>query len=317
MQPNTSRPQQPQQSQQSQQMEGKRSKWKLFSRGKTNSTEALAETSPVQRKPDDNCNWETNNVPPRSVDANISRSPINLSMSNSSAVAIDAGVQAHSSPAASNVSGAGASQMRHTQPQVQTRVQPHVQPQVQVPPQTHHAQSTTASTASPTVRQETYVDPVTGETTTTTTITTVVTTVVTKPPPTSPVADELDMEEERRLASELLAASEADDAHAPRLQGLQPAPMSRDRRSRRLVENTPLSARAVIPVDEMAGIVSSRPGPQQHLLNGHKLPPHSQQGHNSESRSRPDDDRFADVDRPAENRPQVKQVTSTLGSPSP
>lgn len=326
MQPNTSQTQPPQQSQQ---LEGKKSRWKLFSRGKTNNNEALVETGPIPSRSDNV--WGTTNITPsgpRPVDANyVSRGPINVSMTNSSAVAIDSGRQGDSPHAVSNTSGIGTtSQIRHTQPQVQSQnhqsqvqTQAQAQRQAEGQPQPEpqpQPQSTASSTASPTVKQETYVDPVTNETTTTTTITTVVTTVVTKPPPTSPVSvgDELDIEEERRLASQLLAASEIDDAHAPRRQGLQPTPISRDRRSKRLTENMPPSERAAIPVDESAAIVPSRPGPnaQRQLPNRHKASHNSQQGHRPESHTQVDDEPFAGVSRPFGQQTSVKQETSVL-----
>ncbi|KAJ0116627.1 hypothetical protein J7T55_009777 [Diaporthe amygdali] len=86
-----------------------------------------------------------------------------------------------------------------------------------------HTKSTSTSTSSPVVKRDTYTDPVTGELTitmTTTTITTTTTTRIIKIPPAT--NDEVDLDEERRLAAEYL---ESNGLNSPRVRpGLQPAP---------------------------------------------------------------------------------------------
>lgn len=89
-------------------------------------------------------------------------------------------------------------------------------------------QSVLSSSSTPSVRQETYTDPITGEVTTktiTTVVTETTTTQVTKPA-TSPRLDDLDVEEERRLAAEFLAASASRQSQAVH-HGLQPPPRTR------------------------------------------------------------------------------------------
>lgn len=89
-------------------------------------------------------------------------------------------------------------------------------------------QSVLSSSSTPSVRQETYTDPITGEVTTktiTTVVTETTTTQVTKPA-VSPRLDDLDVEEERRLAAEFLAASASRQSQAVH-HGLQPPPRTR------------------------------------------------------------------------------------------
>ncbi|KAI3400354.1 hypothetical protein diail_3371 [Diaporthe ilicicola] len=86
-----------------------------------------------------------------------------------------------------------------------------------------HTKSTSTSTSSPVVKRETHTDPVTGELTiimTTTIVTTTTTTRTIKIPP--PTQDGVNLDEERRLATEYLASN---GLASPRPQpGLQPAP---------------------------------------------------------------------------------------------
>ncbi|KAJ4419187.1 hypothetical protein N0V82_005094 [Gnomoniopsis sp. IMI 355080] len=93
-------------------------------------------------------------------------------------------------------------------------------------------QSVLSSSSTPSVRQETYTDPVTGEVITktiTTVVTETTTTHTTKPPqqPISPPREhDIDLEEERRLATEYLAAQASRNAQLTH-HGLKPPPRSR------------------------------------------------------------------------------------------
>lgn len=111
-------------------------------------------------------------------------------------------------------------------------------------------QSMLSSSSTPSVRQETYTDPVTGEIITktiTTVLTETTTTQVTRPPIPSPRDDELDLEEERRLATEYLAASEL------RLtSGLQPPPRSRGSIGQG-------NGRSSDPVNDISGVPITNP----------------------------------------------------------
>lgn len=87
-----------------------------------------------------------------------------------------------------------------------------------------HTKSTSTSTSSPVVTRETHTDPATGDliiTMTTTIVTTTTTKRIIKIPPAT--SDEVDLDEERRLAAEYLASNGLSSPrdHRP---GLQPAP---------------------------------------------------------------------------------------------
>ncbi|KAG8158300.1 hypothetical protein KVR01_012061 [Diaporthe batatas] len=87
-----------------------------------------------------------------------------------------------------------------------------------------HTKSTATSTSSPVVTRETHTDPVTGDliiTMTTTIVTTTTTKRIIKIPPAT--RDEVDLDEERRLAAEYLA-SNGMQSPRDRHPGLQPAP---------------------------------------------------------------------------------------------
>lgn len=212
-------------------LEEKRSKWRLFGKSTNKSSERIAE--PNLRHSDASA---TGNDSHRSSATSDSRSLVNASAYNTSPP------EAHhpKSPeqrsiVATDRSSVSGLRMNGTLPNS--------------PPQEVHPgrittqsgiaiekvfqpQSVLSSSSTPSVRQETYTDPITGEVTTKT-ITTVVTETTTthttkpsKPPMSPPREHELDLEEERRLATEYLAAQASRNAQATH-HALKPPPRSR------------------------------------------------------------------------------------------
>lgn len=216
MQPNMSRP--------VKKVEEKRSKWRLFGKGANKSTERLPE--PGQRRSDASA---TSNESQRSSATDDSRSLVNGSMNTTSLQEAlptmlsrqPSGIAAdHGSNAGSKMNGT----LHNTSPK---EVHPGLvttQSGITIE-KVFQPQSVLSSSSTPSVRQETFTDPITGEVTTKT-ITTVVTETTTTQvirPPMSPVGNDVDMEEERRLAKEYLAASDLSNAQRSQ-HGLQPPP---------------------------------------------------------------------------------------------
>ncbi|KAJ4388230.1 hypothetical protein N0V93_008837 [Gnomoniopsis smithogilvyi] len=214
-------------SQPARQLEEKRSKWRLFGKSSNKSSERLPD--PNQRHSDASV---TGNDSHRSSATDESKSLANGSTYNTSPP------EAHpvrSSEPPSTIAGDRGSMTglrmngtlhnntpREVHPGLITTQSGIAIEKVFQP------QSVLSSSSTPSVRQETYTDPVTGEVTTKT-ITTVVTettTTHTTKLPVSPRDNDLDVEEERRLATEYLAVNASRDARAPQY-GLKPPPRSR------------------------------------------------------------------------------------------
>ncbi|KAK7729337.1 hypothetical protein SLS63_006210 [Diaporthe eres] len=123
-----------------------------------------------------------------------------------------------------------------------------------------HTKSTSTSTSSPVVTRETHTDPVTGELTITMT-TTIVTTTTTKriikiPPATQ---DEVDLDEERRLAAEYLASN---GLNSPRDHpGLHPAPRRSESHSNLIGRSAEQPFGARPKVADRSYSMGSRTGP--------------------------------------------------------
>lgn len=213
MQPNVLQP--------TKQVEEKRSKWKLFAKGIGKSSERLVEAG-LKHSDTSATNIESH----RSSATDESRSLIDGSIYNiSPREAYPTRGSAFTAGRGSNPGLLRADDTSHnTSPK---EVHPGLmitQSGVTIE-KVFQPQSVLSSSSTPSVRQETYTNPITGEITTktiTTVVTETTTTQTTKPykPPTD---DELDVDEERRLATEYLAASESHIGQESQ-HGLQPPP---------------------------------------------------------------------------------------------
>lgn len=143
-----------------------------------------------------------------------------------------------------------------------------------------HTKSTSTSTSSPVVTRETHTDPLTGDliiTMTTTIVTTTTTKRIIKIPPATP--DEVDLDEERRLATEYLESNGLNSPRGDR-PGLHPAPRRAESHSNlisRSAEHSSFGARPATadrsysmgsrtgppPSFSSAARNFSRPGPKQ------------------------------------------------------
>lgn len=130
-----------------------------------------------------------------------------------------------------------------------------------------HTKSTSTSTSSPVVTRETHTDPVTGDliiTMTTTIITTTTTKRIIKIPPAT--QDEVDLDEERRLAAEYLASngliSPGKDPHHHHTHrpGLHPAPRRAGSHSNLISRSAEQSPRPATS-DHRSYSMGSRTGP--------------------------------------------------------
>lgn len=223
-------------------MEGKKPKWKLFSKSRTPSKEVLSHSAQKSPEPVPNApSYETSQPSTHTsqTSSTLVQEPVDnrpksipLQVKDLEHHQVGSHVAAttshnHSSPTTANRGSLNTVYTHHVGSNPALKSNPIYQPDV-VQPDAATAtipQSILSSTSTPHFRQQTYTDPITGETTTTTITTVVTTTTVTKPPPPrSPPPPEMDVAEERRLAEELLAASEIDDSVAPPLRGLHPAP---------------------------------------------------------------------------------------------
>lgn len=208
-------------------LEEKRSKWRLFGKSSNKSSERVAD--PNQR------HWDTSttsNESQRSSATDESRSladgsvcdtsPAKAHLAKSSdrytVVAADHG----------NNSGLGMNSALHDKsPKLVHPGTMTTQSGISIE-KVFQPQSVLSSSSTPSVRQETYTDPITGEVTTktiTTVVTETTTTHVTKPS-ISPRDNDLDVDEERRLATEYLAVNASRNAQATH-HGLKPPPRSR------------------------------------------------------------------------------------------
>lgn len=280
----------PKQSQQSQQLEGKRSKWKLFGRARNSSTEALSEPSPTQKNPN------LQPVDPRTSIATQSSATTDGSRTSAKDSCDKNSATSHAVDSRRQVSPATTGPLNNA-----SVVAPDL---CQHGRQMYTNPTTACSSTNPPIKQETYVDPVTGVTTTRTTITTVVTTVVNKPlSPISPTNHDLDFEEERRLASEFLAVREMVDSGK---RGLQPAPKTGDRESKRFADaqSVPAGGRGQTHVD------SVRSQQQVPVSNGHGPAPHGQPERKYEDPISQTSDHFGVVSNLGEIRRKVRLAYS-------
>lgn len=210
-------------------LEEKKSKWRLFGKTTNKSSERLAEPNQNNQKRSDTA-APSNNSHRSSAGTDDSGSSVRGSVHNTQP-------EAHLSNPAERHS-LSADRVGNTAPRINGmlhRTSPvEVQPGVMTTQsgiaveKVFQPQSVLSSSSTPSVRQETYTDPITGEVTTktiTTVITETTTTQITKPAM-SPRLDDLDVEEERRLAAEFLAASASRQSPAVH-HGLQPPPRTR------------------------------------------------------------------------------------------
>lgn len=219
MQPNVSRP--------VKQVDEKRSKWRLFGKGTNKNAERQIE--PGQRSSDASA---TSNESHRSSGAEEDRTLINGSRNDKSPR------ETHPVILATQYSGIAADRRSNSGPLTNGTLhnisRKDIHPGLMATQsgitieKVFHPQSVLSSSSTPSVRQETFTDPITGEMTTKT-ITTVVTETTTTQvikPPVSQLDDDLDVEEERRLAAEYLATSELRSTRGPS-HGLRPPPRPR------------------------------------------------------------------------------------------
>lgn len=130
-----------------------------------------------------------------------------------------------------------------------------------------HTKSTSTSTSSPVVTRETHTDPVTGDliiTMTTTIVTTTTTKRIIKIPPAT--QDEVDLDEERRLAAEYLASNGLNSPrdHPP---GLHPAPRRSGSHSNLISRSAEQSFGARPAVADRSYSMGSRTGPPPSFHN--------------------------------------------------
>lgn len=129
-----------------------------------------------------------------------------------------------------------------------------------------HTKSTSTSTSSPVVTRETHTDPVTGDlliTMTTTIVTTTTTKRIIKIPPAT--QDEVDLDEERRLAAEYLASN---GLNSPRDHpGLYPAPRRSESHSNLIGRSAEQSFGARPKIADRSYSMGSRTGPPPSFLN--------------------------------------------------
>lgn len=134
-----------------------------------------------------------------------------------------------------------------------------------------HTKSTSTSTSSPVVTRETHTDPVTGDliiTMTTTIVTTTTTKRIIKIPPAT--RDEVDLDEERRLAAEYLASNGMQSPRDPhRYPGLQPAPRRSGSHSNLVSRSAEQSSFGPRPhTSDRSYSMGSRTGPPPSFHNG-------------------------------------------------
>ncbi|KAH8767414.1 hypothetical protein F5883DRAFT_714661 [Diaporthe sp. PMI_573] len=150
-----------------------------------------------------------------------------------------------------------------------------------------HTKTTSTSTSSPLVTRETHTDPVTGDliiTMTTTVVTTTTTKRIIKIPPAT--HDEVDLDEERRLAAEYLASNGliSPKDHRP---GLHPTPRRTGSHSNlfsRSAEQSSFGARPMI--SDRSYSMGSRTGPPPTFSNARNFsrPGPKQAGEESQTR---------------------------------
>lgn len=279
--------------QQTQQLEGKRSKWKLFARARNGSTDALPELSQA-----------LNESVPQQQDNRKS-----VATQNSTTTNVSVTSSKDSCDKTSAISGHCIDSSRHISPATNGSLTKTfaVAPDVGYPGQMLPQVTTAPSSTNPPVQQELFVDPVTGDMTTRTIITTVVTTVVNKSqfPPSRPSL-QLDIEEERRLASEYLAARALNE-HGPG--GLHPAPKSTNRDMKRLAQGQNG------PELGQAKAASERPREDGPLSNGSGVSAYGQPHHRHlhEEVCAPESDRFEVlVSRLGEGRSKVRLARTII-----
>lgn len=210
-------------------LEEKKSKWRLFGKSTNKSSERLVETNNNNQKQSDT-SATSNDSHRSSAGTDDSGSLVRGSVYNTQP-------EAHPSKPAEQHS-LTADRTGNPGPRINGTL--HKTSPVEVHPgimttqsgiaveKVFQPQSVLSSSSTPSVRQETYTDPITGEVTTktiTTVVTETTTTQITKPA-VSPRLDDLDVEEERRLAAEFLAASASRQSQAVH-HGLQPPPRTR------------------------------------------------------------------------------------------
>lgn len=149
-----------------------------------------------------------------------------------------------------------------------------------------HTKSTSTSTSSPVVTRETHTDPATGDliiTMTTTIVTTTTTRRIIKIPPATP--DEVDLDEERRLAAEYLASN---GLNSPRDHpGLHPAPRRSESHSNLISRSAEQSFGARPTVSDRSYSMGSRTGPPPSFHNARNFSrpgPKSAGGEESQTR---------------------------------
>lgn len=234
-------------------LEEKKSKWRLFGKASNKSSERLAE--PDQKRLDTSA---TSNESHRSSATDDSGSLVRGSVYTTQPEAYLPKPTEQRSMIADRVGNYGTRLNGTLQRTSPVEVHPGVintQSGIAVE-KVFQPQSVLSSSSTPSVRQETYTDPITGEVTTktiTTVITETTTTQITKPAA-SPRLDDLDVEEERRLAAEFLAASASRQPQVAH-HGLQPPPRTRGSLKQ---GKTP----RVMPAHDTMGTDASRPTPE-------------------------------------------------------
>lgn len=187
-----------------------------------------------------------------------------------------------------------------------------------------HTKSTSTSTSSPVVTRETHTDPVTGDliiTMTTTIVTTTTTKRIIKIPPAT--QDEVDLDEERRLAAEYLASngliSPKDPHHHQHRPGLHPAPRRAGSHSnlisRSAAEQSSSSFGPRPATSDRSYSMGSRTGPPPSFSNyarNFSRPGPKQAGEGGESQTRLSLDARRGLKRAESMRSKVSTSTSAI-----
>lgn len=181
-----------------------------------------------------------------------------------------------------------------------------------------HTKSTSTSTSSPVVTRETHTDPLTGDliiTMTTTIVTTTTTKRIIKIPPAT--QDEVDLDEERRLAAEYLASngliSPKDPHHHRPGPGLHPTPRRAGSHSNLISRSAEQSPRPA--TSDRSYSMGSRTGPPPTFSNyarNFSRPGPKQAGEGGEAQTRLSLDARRGLKRAESMRSKVSTSTSVI-----